>query len=667
MGSFFTNVQVRAGAESAEATRTAIVDALTARAATEGFGPCDEGAEPDRTIYVGPAEAWIAVYDEATESQNGEALDALAGALSGVTGGPAVGVLVHDSDELLLRLFVGGRLVDELVRGTRSAGSIEAWAKLCPGTEGALRAALGRRDLFKEQTLHDVAVALGMLPERACTGLDYLRREGPVPDGTIVLRLRLAKRPTHEQATSGPPRFTRAAFNPTMELSVGGPMHLGQSMRNEGGASRGLMVAVHGDAIEAGLVLPERVQIVVGMPRQGGIVVERPLESRRLENGKPGYVAELHDLLIPPGHAGGLEALAGVDPRKWVEFTHASQVHANVHGKAAAAGKGQLLVSFVPLQASEAQLHHAIALSVLPAPRRPLRGAARDPSAYVALEVPEVLVALAVSTLDRAQVAPIAAEIVERWSGSWPADAALSSAMFGAVEDRPTRPRTAKLKIAGLAKSAAWNKLRAAFLTDSRVSAMQVPDPSAMMRGEPVMRGDGFEFGGALAGPQRPADPELPVLQLSVDLRGRDDVADILERSRALVDEFVLRGRCVQAVMARWKGDGTGHCSVDSTPYERACGSPGMCALQRSWATRFLRAVSGDAVWLGPGLLARVDRAALDGVATCTSVGDALRIVLREGATLDALEAVLAPVLASEADYRAGVDWLYGRAERPPG
>jgi hypothetical protein len=133
------------------------------------------------------------------------------------------------------------------------------------------------------------------------------------------------------------------------------------------------------------------------------------------------------------------------------------------------------------------------------------------------------------------------------------------------------------------------------------------------------------------------------------------------------MDDFVQRGRCVQAFVARWKGDGAGHCSLDSTPYERACGSPGMCTLQQSWATRFLRAVSGDAVWIGPGLLARVDRTALDGVASCTPVGDALRIVLREGATLDALEAVLAPVLASEADYRAGVDWLYGRAERPPG
>jgi len=444
-------------------------------------------------------------------------------------------------------------------------------------------------------------------------------------------------------------------------------MHVAQSVLNEGGASRGLLLTVHGEAIEAGLVEPERAQLVVGMPRQGGFV-EQPLERRTLATGKPGYVAELPDLRIPAGSAGGIEALAGVDPRKWVEITHASQVHANVFGKAVAAGSGRLVVSFVPLEAREAQFHHATDLSVRAAPRKPLRGAARDPSAYVALDVPEVLVALAVSTLDRAQVSPIAGEIVERWSSLWPADTALSSAMFGPVADgRPTRPRTAKLKIAGMAKSAAWKKLRAAFVTDGRVSAAHVPDPSAMMRGEPMMRGDGFEFGGALVGPQKPDDPELPVLQLSVDLRGRDDAGEVLERARALVDDFVQRGQCVQAFVARWKGDGAAHCSVDSTPYERACGSPGMCTLQRSWATRFLRAVSADGLWLGPPLLARVDRAALDGVAACTPVGDALRVVLRAGTPLDALEAVLAPVLASDADYRAGVDWLYGRAERPPG
>jgi hypothetical protein len=55
-------------------------------------------------------------------------------------------------------------------------------------------------------------------------------------------------------------------------------------------------------------------------------------------------------------------------------------------------------------------------------------------------------------------------------------------------------------------------------------------------------------------------------------------------------------------------------------------------------------------MWLGPELIVRVDRAALEAVGRVEPVGQAVRVVLRESATLDALEGALAPVLASAAD-----------------
>jgi hypothetical protein len=87
--------------------------------------------------------------------------------------------------------------------------------------------------------------------------------------------------------------------------------------------------------------------------------------------------------------------------------------------------------------------------------------------------------------------------------------------------------------------------------------------------------------------------------------------------------------------------------------------------LGRSWGTRFLRGVSADGMWLGPALLARVDRGALDALVVGEPVGDALRITPREGVTLDALEAVLAPVLSSGEDWHRWMNWIYGRGERP--
>ena len=67
MGAFFTNVQVRADARAPEATREAVVNALVARASDEGFTSCTDASKPDRTIFVGPPDAWIAVYDQGTE------------------------------------------------------------------------------------------------------------------------------------------------------------------------------------------------------------------------------------------------------------------------------------------------------------------------------------------------------------------------------------------------------------------------------------------------------------------------------------------------------------------------------------------------------------------------------------------------------------------------
>lgn len=134
-----------------------------------------------------------------------------------------MGVLVHDSDHLLLRLLENGALTDAPERGTRKKkGKVEAWAKAFPAEAGDLRAALDRRDLFVEQTLRDVAIALEMSPERACTGYRYLQDEGPIPEGSVVLYLRLVERPGHERPVVGPPGLVASAFDPRAELSARG-------------------------------------------------------------------------------------------------------------------------------------------------------------------------------------------------------------------------------------------------------------------------------------------------------------------------------------------------------------------------------------------------------------------------------------------------------------
>src|SRR5215208_6221286 len=115
MGSFFTNVQVYVGDRPAHDLRSAIIGAMQRLVRDDGFVEVDpDDATAERMLLIGPADAtrWIAVYDSATEGQDQTQLDALAAALSTVSEGAAVGVLIHDSDVLELRLWHSGARLD---------------------------------------------------------------------------------------------------------------------------------------------------------------------------------------------------------------------------------------------------------------------------------------------------------------------------------------------------------------------------------------------------------------------------------------------------------------------------------------------------------------------------------------------------------------------------
>lgn len=271
--------------------------------------------------------------------------------------------------------------------------------------------------------------------------------------------------------------------------------------------------------------------------------------------------------------------------------------------------------------------------------------------------------ALAVSTLEKEEAAPIAAAIMECWSELWPAEEKLQAVVFESESaGRQPKPRLATLAVGKLARSASWKKLRAAFATANCVGAE--PKVESIFAGRP--RGvNGFAFGGHLIGAfiqsATAADRDAPTLRVAVKLYGRSDVPEVVRQARGLVDEFVKRARCCQAVLMRCSPHGL--YTLDRSPYEDVCGIAGRVTLQRRWCTRFLREVGADGVWLGPDLLARVDRGALEAICDAEPVGCALRLVLREGATLDALEGVLAPVVASELDWKEAA--VFGASPSP--
>jgi hypothetical protein len=648
MGSFFTNVHVRAPASGEESTRTTILELVSRLAADNGFVRCAEGEQPDRSIVVGRRGAWIGVFDESTESQDVKLLDALAKALSEATACPALAALVHDSDLLLLHLFEGGKLVDEVDRGKKK-GRLERWSGLVdPAKAQALRAAFARRDLFAEQTLGEIAQLLGMHAESACTGWSYLVEEGPLPEGATHLRFRHAERPAYEQPPERPPRLGSFPEMIQQSLAVGGELHLSSSPHNYGGPLRNFYVAVHGSAIEAGLVEADEVRV---SPWKGRAVLEARTVRRMTPDGKAVLVADFPEGTLPGSNVGGMDALAGID-RKQLERFMSSNVMVTVSGKAIAPGEGEAYVSLVPREAREGASQSGYRLTIAPAGRKPLRATVVDATRYLPLSTPDALAALAVSTPEKEEAAPIAAEIVERWSELWPADETLQTTVFESESaGRRSKPRLATLAVGKLAKSAAWKKVSAAFATASCVGAE--PKIASTTLGERPRGINGFGFGGLLIGTfaQSAEERDAPTLRLVVKLYGRSDVPEVVGHARALVDELVKRARCCQAVLMRCS-PGHGLWMLDRSPYEDVCGVAGQFTLQRRWCTRFLRGVGADGVWLGPDLLARVDRRALEALCDAEQVGGTLRLLLREGARLDALEGVLAPVLASEQDWK---------------
>jgi hypothetical protein len=179
---------------------------------------------------------------------------------------------------------------------------------------------------------------------------------------------------------------------------------------------------------------------------------------------------------------------------------------------------------------------------------------------------------------------------------------------------------------------------------------------NAVMRGEHEHRGGhGFSLSTAIATDHHVQEHALH-LGMWLDLE-RGDV-DSAAAERALVEIIdALAPYALQAMVGRW--DWAPELTVDITPYEAVCGVRGRCTTTRSWAERYARGVTRT-MWLGPKLLARLDRAALSSVAEVTELGALWRVVLY-GDNLGALEHLLAPILADKAGWRRRIERLYGR------
>lgn len=374
MGSFFTNVQVYSANHDGEASRIKVTEAVRRIILRDSFVETsnDEDEPPDRVVLVGPSgpEPWIAVYDEATENQDSQRLKRLATQLSAEVNNFALGVLVHDSDILLLHLAQSGQHVDTFdsapdyfrsrPTGRRRAyvGQPERWrAVLRPdASPEQLRAAWVAEDTFADDKLARISPLLGLDPDRASTGYEYLSRGDLDLAGFTRLTFRSQGAPAIQYA-KGLPRLERAGGVANSKLVVGtefgsGMQTISATARSVGGSSQGLHLVVWGDALDRGLIDLDGAVVVRRDKTTGLPVSEEVAFERRSDGGISHWFADLPHYEIPQGLSAGSDLSSlflGSIGRRGMDAVIDTCITANLRGIARAPGRGKLHIGFAPL------------------------------------------------------------------------------------------------------------------------------------------------------------------------------------------------------------------------------------------------------------------------------------------------------------------------------
>jgi hypothetical protein len=651
MGSTFANLHVRMAGLDAVRARDELAGVMGELARAQGMVEATGAEEADREALFAGDDAWVSVYDEDFEPNQGE-LDRAAKAISGRLRADVVTVLVYDSDILDLRLFRDGQLVDQyqsnpgyfgkVSKAMRQAamGRPSEWAPLLvpSASVDGLQAAWKARPVLAEETMHETAPLLGLSPERACVGFDDI-----VHEGRFDRRLRWRKRERARTEPLGPTRFDvySGPLSHGIELSIGVQTLLAVGASSQGSASRGAAVVIWGEALDRGLVAIESIDLKRSGPDQC-FSIAAPAIDRATHEGAPAWVARFSDFEVPPARP---DALLQTNPKKYSEILFTTQVHAGIHLKGAAAGSGPLSVAIVPLGDPGGKCSWTVPIEVWPAPRKPLH--ARPGADGVELGVHagrQMLFGLASMDLERASAAKAAASLIERWGALFAASGKLS--ILVESTDRTAKLRTSKVEMSGFFQGKKWaklqNDLETAWVTSARRAAAVEPFPHP-----PHRFGDGFIFGGSPFAARSPEDPELPTLGFWLDVVDATEtrVAEARALSESLLEEVMTKHQGIQALTGRWAW--APQYEPHLTPYEKACGvASGGMVLRRAWLTRHVRGVLVGTLWLGPDLTVRVpDVEALRAACPTRAVGSGVRIDVPDVPSLDVLEAVLEPLL----------------------
>ncbi len=365
MGDTFTNLQVLPGKPNAASGRVKLARRIRAHLGRLGFTRCGPG-RGDRDILIGPVQSgsWIAVYDSALALSDVRLLDTLGSALSANGFGTAVGVAVHDSDLLEMKLYcngaVGGRFSNwpGYFNGDPKPLSPEidhpeAWLNLVNDSRdsSALEVAWRSSPLESaEDVLVRISRLIGWEPDAVLCGLTRLtetQKSACLQLGFRTVPATVSTRPelrlpslAHVGGT-GPQ--IRAREGETVALSI--------VAHNVGAAGRGLTGVVWGTAVDRGLLDLKDVRVVLGPPREG-IKLFAPLQVAQSSTG-PIRVAAFPDAELRSGPATAAAAFhSGIDFKQGMQSWLTGRIEFSLAGALLAAGRADIHLEVVACRES---------------------------------------------------------------------------------------------------------------------------------------------------------------------------------------------------------------------------------------------------------------------------------------------------------------------------
>lgn len=452
----------------------------------------------------------------------------------------------------------------------------------------------------------------------------------------------------------GSPAFETPGRDRRLEVSVGDEFQASMSVGNRGGGAEGLRVVVGGEAVEEERITVETIGLRGG---EGQERLEVSADRQERADGGRIFVATFPEATVAGALAGDVD-LSEMSDRRGQEVMRAhraSRVSVSVSGRAEGPGDGGLAIELSAMDAPEASTTERSHITVFPTPRRPLHAEEEPPPHTLRqMEKKETLFALAHFDAPVGDWAESATEAIAAWSDIIAEEEATLTRVESTGAGRPTED---EVSAAVLGHAGELEALQDRLGDLDQWSVVLKEGAMRDGRLDPGRTGGVSYFActGRVAGGGEPA-PALG-FWVSVADRAGDEVDELRDALTGIVDDLAETGHLVQAVSDQWSWAPA--LKIQSLPYEIVCGLQSAGHLRRDWLGRYLRAAADD-LWLGDVLWERIDADAVEDVGEVETIDGVHHVRLTRSADLDALEEVLAPVLADEEAWREEKEQLSG-------